>query len=161
MPDTKFAIIRHPPDGHGVQLPAREYLVYLALAAEFGDDKHALLRFGEHHFVSSHSCLTLGHQIQGDLDSGAGPRSQLTGRGGQSSRAHILDSNYRSGAHRLETRLEEQLLREGIAYLDRGALFKGCLIELCRGHCCTVNAIAACLRADINHGIADSLRLAI
>ena len=91
-----------------------------------------------------------------DLHADAAARSHLGRRAGQAGRPHVLDADERVGLHHLEARLEEQLLHERIADLHRRTLFGRRLIELRRRHRGAVNAVAAGLRADVVHRVADA-----
>ena len=65
-----------------------------------------------------------------------------------------------SVCHQLQARLEQQLLGERIADLHGGPLRLGFVGELGRGHGRAVDAVAAGLRADIDHRIARRRRRA-
>ena len=152
----QHAIVGHAPDGHGVQAPLLEHFEDFVLASCVRHDQHALLRFGEHDFVRSHAGFTLRHQAEVDLDAGFGATAHLASRACQPGRAHILNAYHRSGVHGFKARFEKQLLHERIADLDVGALFLRFLGENGRGHGGPVNPVAAGLRADVNHRVADS-----
>ena len=61
-----------------------------------------------------------------------------------------------SFCHQLEAGLDQQLLGERVADLDRRPLGLGLVGELGRGHGGAVDAVAAGLGADIDHRIPDA-----
>ena len=91
----------------------------------------------------------------------APPRDPIGRRAGQPRSAHILNADERVGLHHLEAGLEQELLHEGIADLYSGALLRRFFVELRRRHRGAVNAVAAGLRADVVHGVADAGRHAL
>ena len=104
--------------------------------------QHPLLRLGEHDLVRRHAGFPLRHLVDIDLDSGAAARPHLAGRAGQPRGPHVLHPDQRVGRHQLQTRLEEQLLHERIADLDRRPLFRGAIVELGGRHRRAVDAVA-------------------
>src|SRR5438874_1176691 len=71
--------------------------------------------------------------------------------------AHVLDADDRAGRHRLQARLQQELLGERIAHLHRRPARLGVLVERRRRHRGAVDAVSARLVADVEHGIADAL----
>ena len=67
----------------------------------------------------------------------------------------------RAGLHRLEARLEQQLLHERIADLHGRPLLLRLLVELGRRHRRAVDAVASGLGADVVDGVADARRRAL
>ena len=91
-------------------------------------------------------------------DTGARAAGHLERRRSQPGGAHVLNADDGIRLHDLQTRLEQQLLRERIADLHRRAFLFGRLVELRRGHRGAVDAVAARLRSDVDHRIADAAR---
>ncbi len=75
--------------------------------------------------------------------------------------AHVLNADDGAGLHRFQTGFEQQLFEKRIAYLHIGAFLLGFLGELGGRHGRAVNAVAAGLRADVNHRVADAVGLAV
>ena len=141
--DPRDAVPRHLPDNARVQVPLLEDLQDLALPALLRDHEHPLLGLGEQELVGGHPLLALRHLVQVHRDAGPGPGGHLEGGGGQPRRPHVLDAHDGVRLHQLEAGLQEQLLGEGVAHLDRGALLLGLLVELRGGHRGAVDAVAA------------------
>ncbi len=139
-----------------MQIPFLEDAFDLRFASALGDQQHPFLRFGQHDFVRRHAGFALRHEGDVDLHAGAAARAHLRRRTRQARGAHVLDADERVRLHHLEARLEEQLLHERIADLHRRALLRRLLIELGRGHRRAVDPVAAGLRADVVHGVADA-----
>ena len=155
MQHAQHAIVGDAADFDGVESPFVEYVEDFALAAAFGDQQHALLRFAEHHFVRRHAGFALRHASKIDFDAHAAARGHFRARAGQPGRAHILNRDHRAGAHRFEARFEQQFFHERVADLDVGPLLLRFFAEFRRGEQrSAVNAVAAGFRADVNHGIA-------
>src|SRR5260221_619694 len=128
-----------------------------SLAALFGDQEHALLRFAEHDFVRRHTGFTLGNFGEIDFDAGAAARGHFHGGAGEAGSAHVLNRDDCAGLHGFETGFEEQFLHERVADLHVGALLLGLLGEFGGGEeRCAVNSVTAGFCADVNHGIADA-----
>ena len=104
--------------------------------------------------------FALWHARQIDLDAEPAARRHLRARARQPRRAHILDRDHRAGAHRLEARLQQQLLHERVAHLHVGPLLLRFLAEFRRRQQRrAVNPVAPRFRADVNHRIAHAARL--
>ena len=146
---------------HRVQAPLRKDAQHLVLAAFFRHEQHALLAFGEHDLVRAHAGFALRHQIELDIQAHAAARAHLAGGAGEPGRAHILNADDGAGLHRFQARLQQQLLHERVADLDVGPLLLGAFLELFAGHGRAVDAVAASLGADINHGIARAAGLGV
>ena len=98
-----------------------------------------------------------GTSLHVDLDADAAARAHLAGGAGEARGAHVLDADERVALHHLEARFEQELLHEGVAHLHRGALLVQLLVELRRRHRRAMDAVAAGLRANVVHGVADAL----
>ena len=154
-------------DHGGVEAPLFEDAIAVLLAARLEDGQHALLRFRQHHLIGRHVLLALRHLVEIERDAEAALARHLDGGRGQARRAHVLNGGDRAGGHQLQRGLDQKLFRERVADLHRGALFLGILGELDRGHGGAVDAVAAGLRAEIDHrqarlrrgGIEDLVRV--
>ena len=62
-------------------------------------------------------CLAARHLVEIEHDAEIALGAHLHRRGGQARRAHVLDRDHAAFVHELETGLEQQLFREGIADL--------------------------------------------
>ena len=148
------AVRRHPPDRDGVQLPLGEDLLDLRLPPPRDDEEHPLLRLGEEDLVRRHARLTLGDAVEVDLR----PRSRAGGhlrcRAGETGRPHVLDADDGARRHRLETRLEEELLGERVPDLHGRAPLRRTLVEGLRRHRRSVDPVAPRLGPDVDEGVA-------
>ena len=113
-------------------------------------DSDSMISYGVMPVSRCGTCMT-------SISMPAPPRdAHLAGRAGQPGRAHVLHADERVGLHQLEARLEQQLLHERIADLHRRALLGRLLVELRRRHRRAMDAVAAGLRADVIHRVADA-----
>ena len=126
------------------------------LAALGGDQQHALLRFGEHDFVGGHAFGALGDAVEFNGQPQFTSSPHLAGGAGEAGGAHVLNAEDGAGGHGFEAGFEEELLHEGVAHLDVGALLLGAFGELFARHGGAVDAVAAGLGADVDDGVADA-----
>ena len=82
----------------------------------------------------------------------------LHGRTRQPGGAHILDADNRARAHQLQTRLDEQLLSEGVSHLHGRPLFFTPLVELLARHRGAMDAISPRARAHVKDRVPDPRR---
>ncbi len=87
--------------------------------------------------------------------------SHFAGGARQARGAHVLNADDRAGFHGFETRFEQELFEKRIAHLHVGTLLFRFFGEFGGGHGSAVDAVAAGLRADVDHGIADARGLAV
>ena len=73
------AVVGDSADGDGVQTPLLEDLENFVFAAFLGDEQHALLGFGEHHFVRRHAGFALRDQVEIDLDADSAAAAHFAG----------------------------------------------------------------------------------
>ena len=144
-----------------VQTPFGKDAQHFVFAALFGDQQHALLALGEHDLVGGHAGFALGNEVELDVEAHAAARAHLAGGAGEAGRAHVLNADDGAGLHGFKAGFEQQLLHEGIADLDVGALGLGALVELFAGHGGAVDAVAAGFCADIDDGVAGAGGLAV
>ena len=95
------------------------------------------------------------------VDSEGAACAHLAGGTGEAGGAHVLDAQDRAGLHHFQTGFQQQLLKEGIAHLDVGALLLGAFGELFRRHGGTVDAVAAGLGSNVKDGVADAFGLGV
>ena len=156
MPDAQIAVVGDDADGDGVETPLAEDAEDFVFPALFGHEQHALLRFGEQHFIGGHAGFALRDQIEIDIDADAAAAAHFAGGRGESGRAHVLNRDDGAGLHGFDAGFEQELFEERIAHLDVGALLFRFLGELGAGHGGAVDAVAAGLRAHIDDRIADA-----
>ena len=65
-----MAGIGHFTNDGKVEFPFVEYCLRKLLAARFQDHQHALLTFGQHHFIRGHPLFTAWHFIHVENDAG-------------------------------------------------------------------------------------------
>ena len=164
-----LAVILHPQDAvavtlphrHRVQSPLVEDGEHFGFAAFVGHQQHALLRFRQHDLVRRHAGFALRHVLQIDFDARARAAAHLAGGAREPGGAHVLNADDGAGLHRFQTGFEQKLFEKRIAHLHVRTLLLGLLGELGRRHRRAVNAVAAGLRADVNHRVADAGGLAV
>jgi len=122
MQHAQQTIISDAADFDRIEAPLGEHAEHFLLAAAFGHQQHALLRFAQHHFVGRHAGLALRHTRKFNFNSQAATRCHLARGTGEPRRAHVLNRDNRTGLHRFETRLEQEFLHERIAHLHVGPL---------------------------------------
>ncbi len=118
--------------------------------------QHAFLAFRQHEFVGGHAGFARRHLVEVELDADVALAGHFHRRTGQAGGAHVLDGDDGVGGHQFQAGLDQQLLGERVADLHGGALVLGIGGELGGGHGGAVDAVAAGLRADIDHRIADA-----
>ncbi len=144
----------HAPDGDGVESPLLEDAEHFVLAASFGHQQHALLRFAQHDFVRRHRGLALGHKIELNFQPHTAPPAHLAGRAGEPRRSHVLNADNRAGLHGFQAGFEQQFFQKGVADLHVRPLGLRLFAELFARHGGAVDAIPAGLGADVDHRIA-------
>ena len=161
MADAQARLGLDRADDDGVESPLCEDAQDFVFAAFFGDQQHALLAFGEHDLVGGHAGFALRNEVEFDVEADAAARAHLAGGAGEAGRAHVLNADDGAGLHGFEAGFEQQLLHEGIADLDVGALGLGALVEFLAGHGGAVDAVAAGLGAYIDDGVAGAAGLGV
>ena len=155
----EFAVL-HFSNHYRVESPLLEDIQHFAFAAMLGHQQHALLRFAQHDFVWRHTRFALWHFRQIDFDSRAAARCHFHRRAGQSRRAHVLNRDHRARAHRFDARFQQQLFHERVAHLHVRTLLLRFFREFRGGQKRrAVNSVATSFRSDIDHRIANALRL--
>ena len=149
-----LCVSRDSPDFHRVEAPLLEHAENFVLAALLRNQQHPFLRFAQHDFVRSHAGLALRNPVQFDFDAGAAARSHFARRASQTGRAHVLNADDRARLHCLQAGFEQQLFEKRISHLHVRPLRFRAFAEFLAGHGRAVNAIASCLGADIDDGIA-------
>ena len=143
-------------DDGEVQLPLVHDRAGHVFLARLDDHEHAFLRLGQHDLIGAHALFAHGDAVEVQFHAQAALGRHLERGRGQAGRAHVLDGDDDVGGHQLQAGFDQQLLGEGVADLDGGTLLLGILVELGRGHGGAVDAVAAGLRAEIHHRIADA-----
>ena len=156
MADAQFAVVGDDADRDGVESPFAEDAEDFVFAALFGHEQHALLGFGEQHFVGRHAGFALRDEVEIDVDADAAAAAHFAGRGGESGRAHVLNGDDGAGLHGFEAGFEQELFEERIADLDVGTFLFRFLGELGAGHRSAVDAVAPGLGSDVDDRVADA-----
>ena len=86
------------------------------------DRQHPLLGLGDHDLERLHARLAARDRVEIDEDPGSGPVGRLGRRAGDPAGAEVLEALDQPALDQLETRLDEQLLGERVADLDRRPL---------------------------------------
>ena len=156
MADFDHAGIGEVADDGDIEFPFVEDGLGHVLLAGFEDHEHALLAFGEHHFVGGHAFFALGDLVHVQHHAHAALAGHLDAGGGEAGGAHILDGDDGVGRHQFQAGFDEEFFGEGVADLDGGALFLAVLVEFSARHGGAVDAVAAGFGADIDHGVAHA-----
>ncbi len=157
MNDAEAQVVGGLADDREVQAPFHENRLGDFFLGGLENHEHALLAFGQHHFIGSHALFAHRHGIEVKLDAEVALGAHFHGRAGEAGGAHVLNGDDRAGFHQFEAGFQQALFREGVADLNGRALFFDGLIEFGRGHGRAANAIAAGLCAEINHRQANAL----
>src|SRR5437667_512476 len=151
----QLAVVRDLADDRGGQVPRVEDGLHLALAAPLDDDQHPLLGFGKHHVVRRHLALAPRHERDVDARAGAGhPACAFGHRGSQACGAEVLDRDHRVGVREVHARLQQALLEERVADLDRGPALRASFVELDGGERCAMNSVAPGVRPHQHQPVA-------
>ena len=119
--------------------------------------QHPLLGLRDHDLERLHVGLAQRHLAHVDVDPDLALGGHLGRRGGQAGRAEVLQRDEQPALEQLERALEQLLLLERVADLDRRALGGVELVELGRGeHRRAADAVAARARAEQQHDVADA-----
>jgi hypothetical protein len=158
VPDNDAAAVGQVADHREVQFPFLEDGARGVLAVGPQHHQHALLAFRQHELVGGHAGFACRHLVEIQFDADTAFTGHLYGGTGQAGGAHVLDGDNGVGGHEFQAGLDQELFGEGVTDLDGGAFFLGVGGELGGGHGGAVDAVAAGLRADIHHGVADTRR---
>ncbi len=139
-----------------IQVPFCEDVARELFAVRAQHHQHAFLAFRQHEFVGGHAGLACRHVVEVQLDADAALAGHFHRGTGQAGGAHVLDGDDGVGGHQFQAGLDQQFFGERIADLHGRALVLGIGGELGRGHGRAVNPVAAGLRADIDHRVADA-----
>ena len=141
--DAGRAVAGDLADDGRLQVPLVEDGLDGLLAPGLDRHQHSLLGLGQHDLVGGHALLAAGHVAQVDPEAAAALRNHLHGRAGETGGAQVLHGDDMVRRRDLQTRLDEALLQERIADLDRGAQL-ALFLEGARGQPRrAVNAVAA------------------
>ena len=117
--DRDVPVGSHPADDRHGQAPAQAHLANLRPAPRDHRGQHSLLRLGDHHLVGGHPRLAPGDRIEVDQDAGPGSVGGLRGGAGDPAGTQVLKSFDEPSLDELEAGLDQQLLGERVADLDR------------------------------------------
>ena len=122
LDDRDVAVVRHPPDDGDRQAPSCADLADNLPPVGPHDGEHPLLRLGDQHFERLEIGLAPRHRVEVDPDPGARPVRGLRRRAGDAARAEVLETLHQAALDELERGLDQQLLGERIAHLNRRSL---------------------------------------
>ena len=148
MRDAHDVVGGDDADLGAVEAPLGEDVEDNLLAAFFGDEEHALLRFGEHDLVAEVMPVSRWGTRSSSIETPSSPRAPIS-QVEQVRPAAPMSWMPRTAPVFMASRqgLEEELFEEGVAHLDVGALLLGAFGELFGGHGCAVDAVASGLGA--------------
>ncbi len=158
--DRDVAVRGDPADERDRNAPALAHLAHRREVLGSAGGEHSLLRLGDHDFPGRHAGLAARDRVEIQEDAGAGLVGRLRGRARDAACAEILDSHDQPAVDQLQAGLDEQLLRERVADLDRRPLRRVLVLERRRReHARSADAVAACRRAEQDDVVARSGRL--
>ena len=121
------------------------------------DAQHPLLGLRDHDLERLHVGLAQRHLADVEVDPDLALGGHLGRRGGEAGGAEVLERDEQVAVEQLQRALEQLLLLERVADLDRRALGGVELAELGRGeHRRAADAVAARARAEQQHDVADA-----
>ena len=130
LDDSQVAPGGHPPDHRGRQSPAPADLEHLREPIGAHDRAHPLLRLADHHLERRHPLLAPRHGVEVDDDAGAGAIGHLGGGAADAAGAEVLQPLDEAALDQLQRRLDQELLGERVADLDRRPLGRVVVGEL-------------------------------
>ena len=124
-----------------------------------GDDRaHAFLGLAHQDLFGTQRRVAQQHPIQPDVHAAVAVAGQLAGGARDPRPTQVLDAFDESGAQDFERALDEELLHEGVAHLDAGALCGAGLVERLTGqHRHSADPVAAGTGAVEDHQVAHPL----
>ena len=121
------------------------------------DAQHPLLGLRDHDLERLHVGFAERHGADVDVDPDLALRGHLGARGREPGRAQVLERDEQPALEQLERALEQLLLLERVADLDRRALRGVELVELGRSqHRRAADAVAPRARTEQQHDVADA-----
>jgi hypothetical protein len=153
MPHPEDPVVGDPPDGCGVELPPGAHRLDLGHPRGLRHHQHPFLALAQQDLVRGHTRLAGGHQAGIDLDADAAACRHLRARAGEPRGPHVLNRHDEIRGDELETRLEEQLLGEGIAHLHLRAPRLAPLRQLLGREAGAVDPVAPGPRADAEQDV--------
>ena len=143
-------------DHREIQLPLLEDCLRKIFTTGLEHHQHPFLTLAQHHFIGRHPGFAARHCIHVEFDANAAFARHFHRRGRQPRCAHILNGDNRIGCHQFKAGLNQQLLGEGIADLNGGALGLNILTEIRTRHRRAVDAVAPGFAANIDDRVADA-----
>ena len=153
------ACVSRHADDFSVEVPFVEDRFGDGFLARLENHEHTLLAFRQHDFVGCHAFFALRHFVEIHLNADtfailAAAVCHLDRRGGEASRAHILNGLNGVSFHQLEAGFDKKFLGEWVANLNGWAFLFVTFGEFCRRHCRAVNTVAAGFGANIEDRVA-------
>ena len=129
-----------------------------ALDVVWGDDgHHALLRLAHEDLLGRHRGVAQGDEVELAVHAAVAGAGQLARGAADTGRAEVLQSGDDAGVEELEGALDEELLHEGVAHLDAGALLRAVGLEGLGGeHRGAPDAVGAGGGAEEDHLVAGA-----
>ena len=140
-----MACIGNFADDRKIQFPFVENRLGKFFTAGLEHHEHALLAFGQHHFIRRHAFFAAWHLVHVEDDTRFAIGCHFNAGAGQTGGTHILNRDNGVRRHQFKTGFNQQFFREGVTHLNRRALLLNIRAEIGRCHRRTVNAVTACL----------------
>ncbi len=128
--DAHVAGVGDGPDRRAADLPLLAQRQHRGHVGGRDHAQHPLLGLRHHDLERLHPGLAQRHPRHVDVDADLALRGHLRGRGGEASRAEVLQRDEQAPLQQLKRALQQLLLLEGVAHLHRGALGVVGLAEL-------------------------------
>ena len=123
------AVGGHATDESDRDPPSLADLAHVRVVLRQARGEHPLLGLGDHHFPGRHSGLAPRDRVQIEQDAGPGLVGRLGSRARNAAGTEILDAQDEAAVDQLEAGLDQQLLGERVADLDRGPLGRVLVLE--------------------------------
>nr|BFF19383.1 hypothetical protein GCM10025730_29040 [Promicromonospora thailandica] len=158
--DREAAGVVHLADDGGLDLPLRRDREERVELVGPDDGHHALLRLRHEDLAGVQRGVTQQHVVEVHVHAAVAVRGEL-GRGARDARgAEVLDALHDLGGEQLQAALDEHLLHEGVAHLDRRPLGGHAVLERLGGEDRgAADAVAARPRAEEHDLVAEAGRV--
>src|SRR3989442_3871673 len=142
-----------------MQLEMIDDLSYRRLSLGSDHHQHPLLGFGQHDLVGAHPLLPPADPVEIDVDAATAAVGQLAGGTRQSGGAQVLNGRDAVELVELQAGFAEQLLKERVPNLDRGAPRCRSFIHLHGGEGRAMDPVTARVGTDHEHDVAGAISL--
>ena len=157
MVDGQAARAVDLPDDGGLDVPLVDDGHELLELVGRDDGHHALLGLAHEDLPGGQGRVAQQHLLQVHVHAAVAVGGELGGGAGDAGGAQVLDAEHEPGAEQVQAALDEDLLHEGVAHLDAGALGGHAVLEgLGRQDGGPTDPVAAGARPEEHHLVAGA-----